>query len=512
MVQRALPFQFRAVSGAGGVSALTGLGLYLQMAQVMNLGASIRRHVRVREGGQGWSDTQMVMSLLMLNLAGGESVSDLRLLESDRGLSRMFLESERAGQTRAERRREDRRMRSGRQRIWPSASAVFRYLDEFNDPEQELLREEHVAFIPQRSPALGGLWNVNADMLRFVNSHARHSRATLDMDATLIATHKKQALYCYRKFPAYQPLTTYWAEADMVVHSEFRDGNVPAGYEQLRVLKEAIGHIPSNVKEVMLRSDTAGYQQDLLKYCAEGKDERFGVIEFAVGVPITREFRKVVSETPEDQWHPLPDRDGRYDAETGQQWAEVCMVPNWVGHKKSSPEYRFLAIREVLRNPPLPGMEKEVGLSTPAAQMRSGIWHKISGIVTNRDFEGALGGRNVIRWYRDRCGKGEEVHAVHKEDMAGGRMPSGQFGVNAAWWSAAVLASNLNSAVKHLALGRNWIHRRMKALRLHLINIASRVVSHARRLIISIDRDHASSRLLLDASERIKALAHSPPT
>ena len=34
----------------------------------------------------------------------------------------------------------------------------------------------------------------------------------------------------------------------------------------------------------MLRSDTAGYQRELLRYCAEGGDERFGVIEFAVGV------------------------------------------------------------------------------------------------------------------------------------------------------------------------------------------------------------------------------------
>ena len=38
------------------------------------------------------------------------------------------------------------------------------------------------------------------------------------------------------------------------------------------------------------------------------------------------------------------------------------------------------------------------------------------------------------------CGKGEEVHRVLKEDLAGGRLPSGQFGVNAAWWAIAVLA------------------------------------------------------------------------
>ena len=71
------------------------------------------------------------------------------------------------------------------------------------------------------------------------------------------------------------------------MHSEFRDGNVPAGYQQLRVLTEALGHLPEDVDKVMLRSDTAGCQRELLRYCAEGRDERFGVIDFAVGVDVT---------------------------------------------------------------------------------------------------------------------------------------------------------------------------------------------------------------------------------
>ena len=95
-----------------------------------------------------------------------------------------------------------------------------------------------------------------------------------------------------KRYRAYQPLTTYWAEADQIVHSEFRDGNVPAGHQQLRVLIEALEHLPAGVESVMLRSDTAGYQQELLRYCADGRDERFGVIEFAVGVDVTAEFRR----------------------------------------------------------------------------------------------------------------------------------------------------------------------------------------------------------------------------
>ena len=34
----------------------------------------------------------------------------------------------------------------------------------------------------------------------------------------------------------------------MVLHTEFRDGNVPAGYEQLRVFEEALEALPEGVK------------------------------------------------------------------------------------------------------------------------------------------------------------------------------------------------------------------------------------------------------------------------
>ena len=180
----------------------------------------------------------------------------------------------------------------------------------------------------------------------------------------------------------------------------------------------------------MLRSDTAGYQRELLKYCAEGRDERFGVIGFAVGVDVTEEFKRAIGEVEEEEWHELRRSMGEYEVSTDQQWAEVCFVPNWIGHSKNSPEYRFIAIRERLHKPPLPGMESQLELSIPIMEMPDRGWYKVTGVVTNR----GIPGDQLIRWYRQRCGKGEEVHGVLKEDLAGGRLPSGQFGANAAWW------------------------------------------------------------------------------
>jgi hypothetical protein len=95
-----------------------------------------------------------------------------------------------------------------------------------------------------------------------------HKHATLDQDAALVETHKAEALFSYKHFRAYQPLNTYWAEHDLMLHSEFRDGNVPAGFEQLRVLQDALALLPDDVETVSLRSDSAGYQTELLAVLA----------------------------------------------------------------------------------------------------------------------------------------------------------------------------------------------------------------------------------------------------
>jgi quinol monooxygenase YgiN len=148
--------------------------------------------------------------------------------------------------------------------------------------------------------------------LGFAQRSSPQREATLDQDATLVESFKQEALPCYQGYKAYQPLTTYWAEQAMVVHSQFRDGNVPAHYGNLEVLQEALAALPEGVVKVYFRGDTAPYQRELLRYCAEGKNERFGVIEFAVGVDVTEEFKRAVAGVEEDEWYPLErEVDGR---------------------------------------------------------------------------------------------------------------------------------------------------------------------------------------------------------
>jgi hypothetical protein len=502
MAQRALPYEYEIEESKAGLTAFGGLPTYLDLATATGFLKSIERHLRIRTGAQGWTDRQMIVSLVLLNLVGGDCVEDIEKLEGDEGFCQVMRKVEMHGLRRREKRAIKKRWRKERTRTFPSASAIFRYLENFHNAEQEKLRVKGKAFIPASNEHLKVFGKINAEM---ISLGGREETATLDMDATIAATMKGDALNSYKGEKAYQPLTTYWHEKGLILHTEFRDGNVPAGHEQLRVLQEALGYLPLWVRKVRLRSDTAGYQHDLMRYCDRTDNKRFGKIDFAIGADVTPEFRKAVSEVSEEDWQPLyREVDGQRE-ETGRQWAEVCFVPNKIGHSRKGPEYRYLATREELKQGDLPGMEKrDEDYLFPVMRLKDQRY-KVFGIVTNMDWTG----QDLIPWLYERCGKSEEAHSAMKSDFAGGRFPSGDFGENAAWWWIMTLAYNLNVLMKRLVLGESWVNKRMKALRFGLIHIAARVIERSRGLWVRISESHPSSGLLIDMRRRIAQLAAS---
>jgi hypothetical protein len=453
-------------------------------------------------GGQGWLDLQMVLAVIFLNLAGGDCVEDLERLEKDSGFAAVLQAIERDLLSRGERRSLKRRWRRARERTVPSPSALSAWLERFHDPA-EPRAVAGTAFIPAVTDALQGLWRVNQTLLGFIQTHQPATLATLDMDATLIETHKRDALHCYQGFKAYQPLNCWWAEQGAMLYSEFRDGNVPARHEQLRVLRDCLRQLPASVAKVSLRSDTAGYQEELLLYCGEGKDPLFGVIDFAIGADVTEALRAAVLATAETEWKPLIRMVDDKPQQTDQEWAEVCFVPNWAGHSRQRLDYRFLAIGEPLRQLTLGDAAQ---LPFPTQEFGAKGTYKLFGVVTNRKDAG----EQVIWWLRERCGKSEEVHSMMKTDLVGGQLPSGLFGGNAAWWALMILAHNLNTAMKRLVLGKDWVTKRIKALRFRLIGLPGRVVSHARKLIIRLGAEAEALGKIVAARQTIRALACGP--
>ena len=104
MKQGLLAFQYEEEKSTTGMTALSGLMTYVELMHVAGLRSSVERRVGLRGGGQGWTDSQIITSLILLNLAGGESVMDLEVLEKDAGLCRVLRHAETHGMRRRERR------------------------------------------------------------------------------------------------------------------------------------------------------------------------------------------------------------------------------------------------------------------------------------------------------------------------------------------------------------------------------------------------------------------------
>ncbi|MBW2664330.1 MAG: IS1380 family transposase [Deltaproteobacteria bacterium] len=506
MAQGILPFKYETEKNTTGMTALAGLPAYLDLIQATELSKSIEKHLKVREGGQGWTDSQTVLALVLLNLAGGDCVDDIKMLEADDGFCEVLKKSEMHGLKRKVKRAVLRRWRKEKTRTFPAPSSIFRYLAKFHNKEQEGLRQPGRAFIPAQNEHLRGFAGINKELAAFLSFQNIESTATLDMDATLVSTNKIDALFSYKGDKAYQPLNTWWFEQGITLHTEFRDGNVPAGFEQLRVFKEALDCLPEQVKKVRLRSDTAGYQHKLLRYCATGKNRRFGVIEFAIGCNVTKEFKEAVAQVEESEWKPIYKTAYGKKYKTGTEWAEVCYVPNAIGHSKKDPVYRYLAKREALdKQQELPDMDTQIMFPFPTMDIED-CRYKVFGIVTNMDWEG----EKLIHWLHERCGKSEEVHAVMKDDLAGGKLPSDDFGENAAWWWIMILALNLNAIMKKLAMGVSLVPKRMKAIRFSFINLPGRVVTRSRSLLIRLTKNNPAMELLINAREKIAMLQPVP--
>jgi len=482
-----------------------GLPVFFELGLVLGIKESVEKHIPCRRECDGWKAWEIIIALILLNLAGGEHIEDIEVLERDRGLAEVMFRAR--YRDRKERRRHFRSWRKGRERAFPSKSTIKRFLYEFHNEEQEKERERAnregwKAFVPEPNDNLKGLAKINGELIYRVASLVGYSRlANIDIDATLIQSEKVEAYYTYKGYKGYQPISVWWHDLGLVLYTEFRDGNVPAGWQILRVTKDALRWLPNDIEHLRVRSDSAGYQHDFMRYLDSNCEGRFKTVEFAIGCDVVEDFKRAVEEVKSKEWRRICKVD-KYGEPyfTSEECADVCYVPNEVARKKDGYTPRYIAIRQALE-PTLPGMP-EPTLPFPTMHMEKRRY-KVHGIATNTEMEP----EDVVKWYHNRSGKSEEFHHIVKHELAGGVMPCGRFGANAAWWWIAVISHNLFVAMKLLALPKKWKNKRVKALRLYLTNLPGRIVTHARRLTIKLTCPRPLAELVVYAHERIQELA-----
>jgi hypothetical protein len=419
-----------------GVTGLTGLLLAIEAFHALGVYAACERELQLKDRDRGPSEADWVELFVMLHLAGGTSLEDLRVFKQDDGLCRVW-----------------------KTPTSTSPRSALDFLERFHDPDLEMSRPGKAVIVPE-TKGLRGLRQVNAHVIGEVQKRHPVKVATLDVDASIHACNKKEALPAYEHGRAYQPVAVLWQEQDLIIHDEFRDGNVPAGMGNVGVLEAALEALPKGLSKIYVRGDTALYEQKLLRFL-DRQD-----IEFGISADLTRELRQEIEKLDEKAWKRLESRDGGV-AKEEKWWAEVPFVPEEPGARKGERPFRYVAIR-------LPPKLVQLDLFEKPPETR------YVSIVTNRD----LPGPELIHWQREKCGTIEQVHDRLKHDVGARLFPSGKFGANAAWYRLAILALNLFVAMKHVALPEEWQTERLPTARFRFFNRAGRVIRHARRYMI----------------------------
>lgn len=448
-IQRRLPFELDDRLDETLSTAHAGVPLLVELFRSCGAAEVMERRASLKQRKRGLTASQTAESLFALWLAGGERCEDLDRLREDEALAVLLGHP------------------------LPPAQTVRHFLEAFHEEDLPLLQAGKRAQVPGESALVEGLAAVSRQVVAYLQQQQPAALATLDVDATIMECDKRAAQKTYDGRRGYQPVFVLWAEQDLIVADEFRDGNVPAGSGNLRVVQKALEALPPGVERVQVRGDSALYEHDLLDWLA-GRD-----IGFAISADMSPQLHQVIAALPEEAWH--TDRD---EPDALRQWAEVEFVS---GEQRSPQPHRYLAIRI---------LKKQGSLFAEGGDRRH------FAIVTNLPGDGL----ELIRWHRKKAGSIEHSHDILTNGLAAEALPSQKFGANAAWVRLNVILYNLISALKRLALPADLRTARPKRLRFLLFNTIGRVVRHARETLLRL-----SSPLAKQLFDSARVIFHALP-
>ena len=442
-----LNFEIDTELDASLITARAGLPSLIEAFRLSGTAAVIDSTIKFKSRKRGLTPSQMVESHLALWATGGERAEDFDHFRQDKALVELIGHD------------------------LPAAQTARDFLSAFHDDDLPLLSGGK-ASVPSESAPLQGLAAANRELILDLQCRKPQKIATLDIDATIIHSSKRAAKRAYDGERGYQPVLVLWAEQDVIVADEFRDGNVPAGMGNLRIIQKAVAALPGRFNEIRLRGDSALYEHDAMTWMDEN------AIRYAISVRMSSQIKNCIEALPENHWQPAGE-----EADAIREWAEINYVPsdgNW--SKEFATPRRYLAIRIKPKQGELLGCGSSV---------------KHFAIVTNRNDPDGGTGLDLIRWQRQKAGTIEHTHDVLMNELAGWCLPSQKFGANAAWLRMNVMLYNLLSAFKRVGLPEEMHDARPKRLRFLVLNTVGKVVRHARETLLRLG--DALARALADA-------------
>jgi Transposase DDE domain group 1 len=301
---------------------------------------------------------------------------------------------------------------------------------------------------------------------------------TLDLDASYVEHHgpvgsRQGTRGVYTGKVAWHPLLCFVAETGEWLHAKLRNGHAAASTGATPFLAECLRRVPASAR-IFLRADEGFYGKDFL-----AELER-RTITYTIGAQLNRALRERISAVGGEDWHGSSYRDG-------------SEVTSFVWQPKTWKQPR----RFVVRRDPLAQGEQ--------LALEDGAWHYWA-LVTNDHQRSA---DELERWHRAKASVENRIKEA-KLGFALDNLPSRLFHANCAYLLCTLLAYNLLSWLKLLALPTSERNSHTKRLRFRFITVAATVSRSGRRIVLRVSTGYTLFADFVTALHRIRSLARAP--
>ncbi len=401
MAQTVLSFKLKATKEQ--LTANAGLALFGEFIRGQGFYRWIEATMPVPGSGRGYAASAYLSPLVLMLTGGGRSLEDVRMLKHDHALFTLL-----------------------KTEPLPSTDALGDWLRRTGT-----------------GVGYAGLSRINGQVIAQRLRQCGVTQHTFDGDATQIVAEKRDAAFTYQGEQGYMPMVGHLAEAGVILHDEFREGNVAPATRNLEFIQASEEKLPKGHAIAHVRLDSAGYQSSIFNYCeATGKT-------FAIGGRLDAPTLQAIEAIPELAW---------------KHYVDCSVAETLHSMNETTQAFRLIVVK----------YKRQVALFDDAPH-----YHVIaSNRVESTDA--------TLIWYRQRGEVSENGIKELKIGFGMERMPCGQFAANAAFFRIGVIAHNLFVLFKQSVLGGDWQKHKVVTVRWRLFHLPGKVVRHAGVLVLKV--------------------------
>lgn len=281
----------------------------------------------------------------------------------------------------------------------------------------------------------------------------------IDFDGTLITAHseKEGAAPTYKRGFGHHPLLAFLDATGEALAGILRPGNAASNTtaDHVELLGLALAQLPvdPNVVEVVARADSAALTHGFVDACQAAH------VRFSIGFDLTAPVRAACLAIPARRWTSAVTADGRDEREG----ADIAEITDLLDLSRWPQGTRAIARRE----------EPHPGAQLTFTDLDG---HRFQVFITDQT-DPDIAYLEALQRGRGRA----EKLICNAKDTGLTNLPSGNFAINAAWLTTALIAHDLLAWTRLIALDGDLARAEPKRLRYCLLHAAGQIARSGRR-------------------------------